>query len=54
MIPSSRSLSPLSLSPQVFSTRLAITPLSPLRARRSGMTARSSMSFISWGTPGTA
>ena len=50
----SRSLSPLSLSPQVRSTRLAITAASPERRRRSGSTARSSISYSSWGTPGVA
>ena len=36
-----------SLSPQVRSTRLAITCRTPARAARSGSTARSSISFIS-------
>ena len=51
---SSRSLSPLSLSPHVRSVRLTMTDASPLRRSRSGNTARASMSFISCGTPGTA
>src|SRR6185436_15326151 len=51
---SSRSLSPLSLSPHVRRVRLAISPVSPDRRRRSGNTARSTISFISCGTPGTA
>ncbi|CAB4734497.1 unannotated protein [freshwater metagenome] len=53
MIPSRRSLSPLSLSPHVRSVRDTMMLGSPERRRRSGRTARSSMSFISCGTPGT-
>ena len=45
---------PLSLSPHVRSTRLTITDGSPLRRSNSGRIARSNMSRISWGTPGTA
>ena len=47
-----RSSSPLSLSPHVRSTRLTMTDGSPERRRRSGSTARSTISFISCGTPG--
>ena len=43
-----------SATPHVRSVRLRITASSPDLARRSGTTARSSISFISWGTPGTA
>ena len=43
-----------SATPHVRNTRLKITACSPDRARRSGMTARSTISCISWGTPGTA
>ena len=45
---------PDSLSPHVRSVRLTMTAVSPERARRSGRTARSTISFISYGTPGTA
>ena len=54
MTGSSRSFSPLSLSPHVRRVRLTMTLASPLRASRSGSTARWTMSFISCGTPGTA
>ena len=53
-MPSKRSLSPLSLSPQVRNTLLAMTARTPLRATRSGRMARCIMSCISCGTPGTA
>ena len=54
MIPCNFSLSPLSLSPHVRRTRLAIADVSPLRARKSGRIARSNISNSSHGTPGTA
>lgn len=43
-----------SASPHVRTTRLRMTSVTPLRDRRSGRMARSSISTISWGTPGTA
>ncbi len=49
---------PDSLIPQVRITRLAMTPVvsprSAIRPTRSGAMARSNMSDISYGTPGTA
>ncbi len=50
----SRSASVDSLMPQVRRVRLAITVRRPWRASRSGITARCTISRISWGTPGTA
>ena len=49
-----RSASVDSAIPHVRSTRLRIVAMVPVRATRSGRIARSSMSFISYGTPGTA
>ena len=45
---------PDSASPHVRRVRLRIVAVTPARATRSGMTARSTISRISWGTPGTA
>ena len=43
-----------SATPHVRKVRLMITACSPDRCWRSGITALSTISCISWGTPGTA
>ena len=48
------SASPDSDVPQVFSERDTIALFSPDRASRSGRTVSSTISCISYGTPGTA
>ena len=52
--PSSTSASRDSLSPQVLSTRLMITEVTPARRCRSGRIVPSIIARISKGTPGTA